>query len=167
MIYPPGDLGWLEVVKSFQHTAYRLEQQPIYLDDVRAGLLDDWLAGATEPPGPNDWSRLIEAKTAAGAEVVRVRVIEDPPTPYQQWIKWYSAKNTAAGEQHHYIDRGSAVKGGVNPHWDFWLLDGETLVVFDFEDQEQTVSVTKQSWHLAHALTAWGKAMSIVEAVTV
>ncbi len=166
MICEPGDLRWLDVVQSFERTAFRLEQQPIYLGDVNSGLLNDWLAGATEPTGPNDWSRMIAGKVADGCEIVRVRVLEDPPTPYQQWIRWYSHKNLVAGERHRYMTRPEADQRGLSSidDRDFWLLDGRTLVVFTFDGiRNQTVEVTDDPDRVGTATTWWKMAVGASE----
>lgn len=162
MICRDGDLRWLDVVKSFTTSAYRLEQQLIYVSDVHAGLLDSWLAGQTEPPGPNEWSRMIERKVSAGVPVERVRVFEDEPTLYQQWLKWWSVKNVNAGEQHFYMNRSVADMRGVSHIYDrdFWLLDRTTLVAFTFDrDGKQTVEVTQDPDRLAAAILWWDLAI--------
>ena len=138
MIYAPDDPAWLTVVQSFEWSAIRLEQQPAYLADVRSGGLDAWLCGATQPPGDDDWSQMVAAKVSGGASIRRVRVFEDTPTPYQQWIRWASAKNVEAGEQQRYLSRSHANSLGITADRmhpaDFWVLDGLTTVIFHFDD---------------------------------
>lgn len=100
-----SDAEWPVEVRRFERTAWRFEQQRIYPCDVHAGMLDDFLGGEFTPSGPDEWSAHIARQVAAGKEIVRVRVFEDPPTIYQRWLREDSAAVVAAGEVQLYITR--------------------------------------------------------------
>lgn len=157
MIYTGNDLGWLEVVHAFEHTAFRLEQERVYLADVRSGALNAWLAGDRTPPAPNDWSQFVERRVAAGAQIERVRVFEDEPTPYQQWLRLWSRKNVEAGERQAYLTRSQGDALGLTElaDRDFWVLDDRTLVAFTFDTGERVVEVTSDPARVAAAAYAF------------
>lgn len=159
------DAEWLALVKAYKRTAFRLEQAPAYLADIRSGALDSWLAGATAPPSANPWTEMVAAKAAAGARMERVRVYCDPPTPYQEWNRWASAANVAAGEVQHYISWADAVDAGLVDAGDWWLLDDELLVVFHFEGLERVaVEVVEDAARLIDARQWWQVAVQLARA---
>lgn len=158
MIYEVGDYRWLDVVKGFRNQAFRLETQPIYMEDVKSGLLDLWLAsdGNLPNPKPNAWSEMIQRKVSSGAEVRRIRI--DHNSMYQEWLRWYSDKNINAGEVHDYIcvsDYQRFEHDLPEADRDFWIIDGAQLVVFFFDNGEQTVEVTKDLARVAAAMALW------------
>jgi hypothetical protein len=99
-----------------------------------------FLAG--DPVDPDDvpefvaWADQIRELTANGRRVERVRVHDDPPTPYQRWERWAARQTVAAGEVIRYMRRERAYEVGLLPAAgpdDWWLLDDERLVVMRFD----------------------------------
>lgn len=150
------DAERLALVRAYRRTAHRLEQAKVYLGDVRSGSLDAWLAGAIAPRTANPWTEMVAAKTATGSRMERVRMHDDPPTPYQKWLRWASASNIAAGEIQRYVSRADAVDAGLADAGDWWLIDDELLIVFHFEGIERVaVEVVDDAGRVTEARGWW------------
>jgi hypothetical protein len=149
------DDQWHELLRWYQRSAFRLEQQPIYLSDVEAGSLNAWLAGETTPPAPDykadpstygadTWAARVKALIDAGRTMERVRIEHDPPTPYQQWRRWIGQRHMAAGETHRYLSRSTAIDIGLLPAAgkdDWWLIDEERLIRFPFVNHRRAGAI--------------------------
>jgi hypothetical protein len=128
-----------ELLGSFRHSAYHLEQQAHYAADLDQYRV--WLAGDRTPlpelwPGFRDWCDLVRSHTVAGRRVERVRILDEPPTPYQQWELWGGRWNTTAGEIIRYLARRTATDIGLIPAVgpdDFWLLDNRRLITLAWD----------------------------------
>jgi hypothetical protein len=73
----------------------------------------------------------------------RVRVHDDPPTPYQQWERWVGSWNIRAGETLRYMTRARAHEVGLLPaagDVDWWLLDSNRLIAMRFDTQGRRVA---------------------------
>lgn len=143
--------------------ALRLEQAPIYPSDVTGGALNAWLGGETDPLAPgasfdpgHPWFDLVATHAVAGHPVTRIRVHQEPPTPYQRWIRWAGALNVVAGERIGYVSRAVADAAGVSvASGDWWLLD-DKLIVYTFDPRwSGTAELVDDGERLAAALTAW------------
>lgn len=122
----------------FKHEAFRLEVQPVYVLDYEQEAVDEFLRGEPRPVNEldfyADWLRQIKAATDEGRQILRVRVLTDPPTDYQRWEVWAGRWNIEAGEQIRYLDRDAAAKAGVPLTDDWWLFDRERLARMRFAD---------------------------------
>lgn len=121
--------------------AWRWEQQPTYWVGRERDRVQAFLDGRREPPTANPhgtrWLNTVHAMVAAGRRLGRVRVIDTPPSGYQQWLQWNSQWARAAGEDIHYLSRPLLRQLGrppIEPDADWWLIDGERLVVMRFDD---------------------------------
>lgn len=137
---------WAHELRTFDLTAFRLEVQPTYAVPGEAQTVERFLAGEPEPPTEAPWLRAwfeqVAALVAGGKRIKRVRVHDDPPTPYQRWVRWIDRWNTAAGEEIRYLDRTRAHEIGLLPAAgtvDWWLMDEDRLVVMRFDDQGRRV----------------------------
>ena len=136
-----------ELLAGFEHTAFRLEVQPSYLEPSEAALLAAFLRGdpppATAVPELRQWYRQVAAQAAAGKRMERVRVQQDPPTGYQRFERWLDQWNIPAGETMRYMTRKRAHKIGLLPAAegpDWWLLDSSRLIVMRFDREGRRVS---------------------------
>lgn len=134
----PAEFG--EVLHDFKHTAFRLELQDQYLEDVEADLFAAFLRGEPYPPTEiyQDWYDQIADHVAKGRRVERVRVQQDPPTDYQRFERWLDRWNLAAGETMRYLTRQRAHEIGLLPaagNTDWWLLDAQRLIVMHFDGE--------------------------------
>lgn len=131
-----------EVLHEFEHTAFRLELQPTYLEPEEAGIFAAFLRGEPEPPttvdGLRQWYRRIAEHVRQGKRVERVRVQQDPPTDYQRFERWLDRWNRQAGETMRYLTWQRACEIGLLPaagNTDWWLLDSSRLIVMRFDDE--------------------------------
>ena len=133
---------FVDLFRTFQHTAFRLEVRTAY------GVPDEdepyrrFLAG--EDPGLDwfqPWLTLMRQETAAGKRVERVRLIDDPPSDYLRFELWGTPYNLDAGEDIRYLDRGNADRLGL-PEYDWWLFDSRTLARLVFGENDRFLGVT-------------------------
>jgi hypothetical protein len=124
------------LLRTFQHTAFRLEVQPAYAVSAEREDLDLYLAGTPRRPDEADWFRpwldQVRQLTAQGKRISRVRVQSEPPTGYQKWERWVGAWNIAAGEDIRYMPRSTAERIGLPLTADWWLLDDTRLILMQF-----------------------------------
>jgi hypothetical protein len=128
-------------LRTFDHTAFRLELQPAYREPTEQETVAKFLAG--EPESPTEvavlraWFDQVSELTSLGKRIERVRVHDDPPTDYQRWERWIGSWNIAAGETIRYLTRPHAHEIGLLPAagtQDWWLLDSNRLIVMRFDD---------------------------------
>ena len=129
------------LLDSFTATAFRLECQDHYALGYEAADFDRFLAGHPLPPPQvgwwAPWLERIAEMTAEGKRIARVRIVTEPATPYQRWEMWAAPWHAAAGEEIAYLPRSRARSLGL-PHWqDWWLLDGERLILMGFDHTGQ------------------------------
>jgi hypothetical protein len=134
----PEQIG--QQIFSARSYAWRWEQQPAYEVDCEAGMVAAFLAGHPQPPDDDPemvrFYDQVRALVRGGAEIGRVRVVDDPPTDYQRWLRWADAWNTDAGERILYLPRPVLARQHrevpVAPEADWWLIDGVKLIVFHY-----------------------------------
>jgi hypothetical protein len=131
---------WSEQLRTFDHTAFRFESQPVYAEAEEAETVQRFLEGSPQPPTEvpelRAWFDQVAGLVAQGRRVERVRVHDEPPTPYQRWVRWIDQWNAAAGEFIRYITRTQAHAAGLGPaltNVDWWLMDGQRLIVMRFD----------------------------------
>lgn len=144
------EAGFGELLAGFEHTAFRLELQPAYAEPAEADLFAMFLAGQRPDPGTivpslRLWYEQVAAQTRDGKRMERVRVQEDPPTPYQRFERWLDHWNLQAGETMRYLTRARAYEIGLLPaagNQDFWLLDSSRLIVMTFDTEGHRIENT-------------------------
>lgn len=132
----PAEFG--EQLRTFEHTAFRLELQPSYLVPEEVELFAAFLRGEPAPPTTvyKDWYDQIAEHVRQGKRIERVRVQDDPPTDYQRFERWLDTWNRQAGERMRYITRQQAHDIGLLPEagrHDWWLLDSSRLIRMHFD----------------------------------
>lgn len=131
---------------TFEHSAWRFEQQPSYAVGYERQIIDDFLAGRPSPPDTDlkQWFMQVKQQTAEGKTIGRVRVVDDPPTDYQRWLRWLDAWNIEAGETIDYLSRSQAFKVKLIPDVgpaDWWLFDDQLLMLMHFNSKGVRTSV--------------------------
>jgi hypothetical protein len=113
---------------------FRLETLQRYDVQYERADLAAFLRGEPIDTTPGSWQAMIRSHVAAGRELARVHVIEEPPGDYLRYELHAYAPNVEAGEQVHVIpvERG-AWPAGV-PRHDFWLFDDERLWLMDYTE---------------------------------
>lgn len=126
---------WGVHLTTFERTAFRLETRAEYLEPYEAEPFRAWLAGrAPDLSYMHDWLDGVRAATAAGKRYERVRVLAEPPTPYQQWEMDVATLNAEAGEDIRVLDATEAAALQLGDQ-DFWLLDDSAVAVMHFSPE--------------------------------
>lgn len=128
-------------LRSFRHTAFRLELQPRYTAAAEIELAARFRAGKAkspeESPGLRAWFEQVRRQVDEGKRIARVRIHDEPPTDYQQMERWADPWNLDAGEQISYLTRRQAhdieLLPAAGPH-DWWLLDSTELILLSFDE---------------------------------
>ena len=137
-------------LRNIKWSGFRLETRPGYALTYEAGDFALFLQGRPRPPEQLEWWRTwlqqVEAQTAAGAVISRVRITDNPMTDYQRWELWGVPSNTRAGEQINMLDRTAAINAGLPVDHDWWLLDEGTadarLLVIRHDDAGKPITRT-------------------------
>jgi hypothetical protein len=112
---------------------FRLETLQRYDVPYEREELERFLRGEPVATAPGPWQAMIREHVAAGRELVRVHVLEEPLTDYARYELHAYAPNVEAGEDVRLIP---VVRGdwptGV-PRHDYWLFDGERLWLMDYD----------------------------------
>lgn len=121
----------------FKTEAFRLECQPVYLVDEERETFEEFQNSAkpqpvTEYPFYAAWLDRVRDAASHGRRLTRVRVLEEPPTTYQQWEIWAAEHNIAAGETVRYIPRSQANEIGLPVDDDWWLFDDASVALMHF-----------------------------------
>jgi hypothetical protein len=116
--------------------AFRIEAEPTYrTSPVEAEALAGFLAGSPQPPSAfaewQTWLDQVRTWTASGKTIVRVRIIDSPPTDYQRWALWCASWHRDAGEDIRYMSRDTA-DGLSIPRGDWQMFDHQRLVLMAF-----------------------------------
>ncbi|MGQ0573863.1 MAG: DUF6879 family protein [Pseudonocardia sp.] len=82
---------------------------------------------------PDGWTEMVTRARCAGRRVRRVRVVDEPLTPYQRYMVYTGQRNTAVGEDVGYLARARADRLHLPDH-DFWVLDGARVLLLWFSD---------------------------------
>lgn len=125
----------------FDRSAFRLELQPVYAESDEKKSVDLFLSGVDHDPtevapGLRAWFVQVKKATGAGKTVHRIRIFEEPPTGYQQWLQWLGRWNAEAGEDIRYLTRPRANQIGLMPaagDTDWWLFDDLWLLIYHFD----------------------------------
>ncbi|BFP50655.1 hypothetical protein SCMC78_04620 [Streptomyces sp. CMC78] len=130
-----------KLFENFKHTAWRLETRRRYASDEVTDTYDQFLRGEA-PVWDLDtpWARTIREKTAEGASVARVRIIDAPPTDGQRYLTAHAEKNEALGEVIRNLSRTQADALQL-PLEDFWLFDSRLVALLRFDGDDNLVDV--------------------------
>jgi len=124
--------------REFRFSAFRLETRDHYALDYEERDFRRFLHGT--PTAPTDtswwapWLNQIRLLTAEGKRVERVRVLAEPPSDYQRWELWAAPWHAEVGERISYLPRSQAKRIGLPASTDWWLFDGEQLVLMGFDE---------------------------------
>ncbi|MEU8536193.1 DUF6879 family protein [Streptomyces parvulus] len=120
----------------FEHSAWHLETRRGYAsdrEDEGYAVFQD--TGVAPMDLDSDWCRNITAQTAAGKQVGRVRIVDQPPTDGQRFLLSYARCNAATGEDARNLWRADAERVHL-PAEDFWLFDSRLVAILRFDDQD-------------------------------
>ncbi|MFE6867932.1 DUF6879 family protein [Kitasatospora sp. NPDC057692] len=123
-----------DLLRTCTRSALHLETRDGYMRDDPLFLR--WLSGQRDDPSDRSswwspWLQLIEETTSRGVEVRRARVVSEPVSEYIRFEHEITFRNVASGEQVRWLPRRQAT-GLALPGNDFWLIDGQVLLVHHF-----------------------------------
>src|SRR5262245_44978292 len=93
---------------AFKTEAFRLEVLPAYSIPSEVDALVAFRQGRVPAVAPDyrEWLDLVARTTDGGRRIVRVRIVDVPPTEYQRFeLEWAYLLNVDAGESIRYITR--------------------------------------------------------------
>ena len=134
---PVSQDEFLAMVRGFRVSAFRFEAQDSYGFKYEQEEFARYVAGTPRTPDQIEWwqawlNRVREC-VRDGKTICRVRLLDTPPTPYQQWLVWGTRFHAEAGEDIRYLLRAEAGNLGLPDH-DWWLLDDENVIVMAFTE---------------------------------
>lgn len=121
-----------ELFGSATRSAVHLEMRDGYMLDDPSFIA--WKHGriVLDDPESEWWRDLVRSSTARGVEVRRARIVSEPLSDYVRFEYDVTAThNVKAGEQVRWLPRRQATDITL-PGNDFWLFDGEVLLVNHF-----------------------------------
>ncbi|GGX33679.1 hypothetical protein GCM10010383_74990 [Streptomyces lomondensis] len=121
---------------TFQHTAWRLETRRRYASDEQTSEWAQFTKGQRIDWDYDDaWCRNVREQTAQGKRFERVRLVDNPATPGQLYLRSNAARNCAVGEDIRNLSRAQAEQLHL-PDEDFWLFDSRLVarLLFDEDD---------------------------------
>jgi hypothetical protein len=110
--------------------AFRLEHQRDPLPEEQNAFTCYQVGNPLLPSQWQPWGDWLKFTRHLGGKIIRVRLVDEPPTPYQQWAMWATPYHRDAGDDIRYMRRRLAENLGiVATNW--WLFDAEHLVTMD------------------------------------
>lgn len=132
-----------ELLESFTSYAWRLEALDSYDIGDEREQFEDFLAGRTPEPSPEDrqWQALARQVVASGRAIGRVRMVGHPISDYTRFEWAAYPDNIAAGEQVRVFDR--AWPGGSDPRFDqdVWVFDDQIAAVMRYADSGEFLGI--------------------------
>jgi hypothetical protein len=132
----PFSAEWDQMLRGFDHTAFRLEVCQSYAmpyeDESFRRFLDDQDRVADD--SMEEWLSLIRAARAAGKRMERVHVVIEPLTDYLRYeLAWWYAANVTAGEEIRIIPSRHGQWPAGMPQHDFWLYDSSRVALLHYD----------------------------------
>jgi hypothetical protein len=132
VIRAPAGPEFARLFTDVQQSWFRLETLQRYdaayeRDDFAAFLRGEPI---TNDPGP--WQAMIREHVAAGRDLVRVHVVEEPLSDYIRYELAAYVPNVDAGEQVRLIPVQRGTWPADVPRHDYWLFDDNRLWLMDY-----------------------------------
>ncbi|MCX5357528.1 hypothetical protein OG864_01990 [Streptomyces sp. NBC_00124] len=126
---------------TLRHSAWRLETRRRYAEDEVTDTYRQFAAGKPVAWDLQDaWCTNRREQSALGKRFERVRILDEPPTPGQQYLLVNARRNTAVGEDIRVLARGKAEELQL-PREDFWLFDARVVALLHFNDADEMTGV--------------------------
>jgi hypothetical protein len=130
-----------DLMRSCEHSAVHLELRDGY--SRNDPMLDAWLAGVRLDPADraswwHPWLELVAETTGRGVQVRRARIVSMPVSEYIRYEYDVTFRNVLVGEQVRWLPRRQATDIAL-PGNDFWLFDGQLLLVHHFSGEGDKV----------------------------
>ncbi len=146
-----GQPIWNQYWQEMRQEWFKIEVLQDYFGEDDCPSLRAWLAGdyaeslaLLAQTTHGGWSERCKEKSDQGVLMRRIRVIEEPLTPYTAWeIEFYKHINIPGGEQIFTVNQ-QAVADLNLPSGDLMMFDNERMVVCAYD---KTGRVTKQTFY--------------------
>ena len=112
---------------------FRLETLQRYNDDYEKDDFEAFLRGQHIDAAPGPWQAMLREHVAAGRELARVHVIEEPPSDYMRFELATYPLNVAAGEDVRVLPVRRGEWPADVPRHDYWLFDDQDLWLMDYD----------------------------------
>lgn len=147
---PISDERFLGMFRDCQAT-FRLEWQPDPMPD-ELDAFRAWQEG--NPLLPSQWpmwGEWLDFTRSLGGKIIRVRLVDDPPTSYQQWGMWAIRYHRDAGDDIRCMPRGRAETLGIvaGNWWLFREAEHERLIIMDGTSKTLVTDQEKITVHRA------------------
>jgi hypothetical protein len=128
-----------ELLRTFERSWFRVEARGSYGIGEELPEFDRFVAGRPRPPDEigwwKEWLDQVAALAKDGKTISRVRIIPyNGPTVYQQWQIWAEPFVARAGMRIRYLTGSQAHALGVPLGVDWSLLDGERVIIHEFNN---------------------------------
>lgn len=128
---------FLQLFRSFEHTAFRLEVRESYNAPREVESFRRFKAGEpVDLSWAESWYSMIRQATAEGRRFARVRAVSVPLSDYSRFGLWAAQRTCEAGEDIRYLSRDVAARLDLPDH-DYWLFDSRTLVRMHFGEADK------------------------------
>lgn len=137
---PIGD-EFNSMFRSFNHSAYRLETLQAYAEQSESSPFNLYCRGVKPDPSfMADWCNMVTDHINSGRSMRRVHLVDLPLSQYMRFEVECCYRDTGrAGEEIRLLDRAKLPVGLSRAVLeDFWLFDGSTVMVNDY-DQNGTI----------------------------
>jgi hypothetical protein len=133
VIRAPGGLEFARLFTEVRHSWFRLETLQRYDAEYERDDFAAFLRGKPITTTPGPWQTMLRDHVAAGRQLARVHVIEEPPSDYIRYELAAYRLNAEAGEEVRLmpVRRGSWPPD--IPAHDYWLFDDQRLWLMDYD----------------------------------
>lgn len=132
----PFSAEWDQMLRGFEHTAFKLEVRQSYSVAYEDESLRRFLDGEdlVVDAGMEEWLDIVQGARAAGKRMERVHVVVEPLSDYMRYeLTWWYSANVAAGEDIRIVPvRKGQWPAGLPKH-DFWLYDSNRVGILHYD----------------------------------
>lgn len=142
---------WDQYWQAMKQEWFKIEVLQDYMGEDDSPSLRAWLAGDKEQSlallkqtSHDGWREMCKEKHASGVLMRRIRIVEEPYTPYTEWeIEFYKRINIPGGEQIFIINKKET--GNLElPSGDLMMFDNRRVVICAYDT---TGRVTQQIFY--------------------
>jgi hypothetical protein len=138
------NLGWW--LQNFERSAFRLETLAVYQVPQEAEWFAEWQRSGKLPeltPDNDSWLTLVAQAKARQRHLQRVHLVTPPLTDYLRFEFALQRSSVDCGEDCRVADRTDYPEL-AELDTDFWLFDGQTAVVLDYDDEGKFVAASER-----------------------
>jgi hypothetical protein len=132
VIHAPAGPEFARLFADVQDSWFRLETLQRYDAAYERDDFAAFLRGETITTTPGPWQAMIRDHIAAGRQLARVHVIEEPPSDYIRYELAAYQLNFEAGEDVRLIPVPRSTWPADIPRHDYWLFDDQRLWLMDY-----------------------------------